>query len=113
MKKGLKSAALLLGSVMLVFGLTACGNEESGSKEAEGTAELAGNYYIDLTDLGMKLTFYLDLEQDGTFMFSNTLDFEVNKSSGTWQKSGDDYMMVYDSVNGEKKSVSDGLTNHL
>ena len=110
MKKGLKSAVLLLGSTMLVFGLTACGNEESGSKKAEGTAELAGNYYIDLTDLGMKLTFYLDLEQDGTFMFSNTLDFEVNKSSGTWQKSGDDYMMVYDSVNGEEKSVSDGLT---
>ena len=110
MKKGLKSAALLLGGAMLVLGLTACGKEDTESKGAEGTEELAGNYYIDLTDLGMKLTFYLDLEQDGTFMFSNTLDFETNKSSGTWQKSGEDYMMVYDSVNGEEKSVSDGLT---
>ena len=110
MKKGLKSAALLLGGAMLVLGLTACGKEDTESKEAEGTEELTGSYYIDLTDLGMKLTFYLDLEQDGTFMFSNTLDFETNKSSGTWQKSGEDYMMVYDSVNGEEKSVSDGLT---
>ncbi len=110
MRKGFKSAALLLGSAILVLGLTACGKEESEAKGAQGTEELAGNYYINLTDLGMKLTFYLDLEQDGTFLFSNTLDFEVNKSSGTWQKSGDDYMMVYDSVNGEEKSVSDGLT---
>lgn len=109
MKKRLKRAALLLGSAILVLGLTACGKEESEVKGTEDTEELDGNYYIDLTDLGMKLTFYLDLEQDGTFMFSNTLDFEVNKSSGTWQKSGDDYMMVYDSVNGEEKSVSDGL----
>ena len=76
MKKGLKGAVLLLSSVVLVLGLTACGKEESEAKGTEGTEELAGNYYIDLTDLGMKLTFYLDLEQDGTFMFSNTLDFE-------------------------------------
>lgn len=110
MRKGIKSIAVVLGGVLLVAGLTACGKENIQSASAGEAEELAGNYYIDLTDLGMKLTFYLDLEEDGSFLFSNALDFETNKSSGTWQKSGDDYMMVYDSVNGEEKSVSDGLT---
>lgn len=79
--------------------------------EEANTASLANDYYIDLTELGMKLTFYLRLEEEGTFLFSNTLDFEVNKSSGTFQESEGAYLMVYDSVNGEEKSVSDGVTS--
>ena len=55
MRKAFKSVALLLGSAILVLGLTACGKEESEAKGAQGTEELAGNYYIDLTDLGLSL----------------------------------------------------------
>lgn len=101
--------AFLMTGIWLCF-LTACGG---GGETNTGvsTNEVAGDYYIDLTDLGMKLTIYLQLDEEGAFLFSNTLDFEVNKSSGTFQKSGDEYIMVYDSVNGEEKSVSDGLTS--
>lgn len=84
--------------------------KETEQPVAETEAELEGDYYIDLSELGMKLTFYLHLDEEGTFLFSNALDFETNKSSGTVQPTEAGYLMVYDSVNGEEKSVSDGLT---
>lgn len=93
-----------------VLSLTACG-ESTGSVASVNTQEASGEYYIDLTELGMKLVLYLRLDDAGSFQFSPTLDFDVNKSSGTFQKSDGLYMMVYDSVNGEEKSISDGLTS--
>ena len=48
----------------------------------------------------MKLVIYLRLTENGTFQFSNTTDFEINKSSGVVQKGANDYVMVYESVNG-------------
>lgn len=59
----------------------------------------------------MKLVIYLRLTENGTFQFSNTTDFEINKSSGVVQKGANDYVMVYESVNGADKSISDGLTS--
>ncbi|MEE1086994.1 MAG: hypothetical protein U0L05_07520 [Schaedlerella sp.] len=97
-------------TVACLTGLTGCGDSTSIQKAGD-TEEVANDYYIDLTELGMKLTIYLRLDGKGNFLFSNTLDFEVNKSSGTFQKSGEEYIMVYNSVNGEEKSVSDGLTS--
>lgn len=110
MKKGWKRwlAALALGG--LVLGLTGCGETSSEGKTAD-TSEVANEYYLDLSDLGMNLTVYLRLDQEGSFIFSNTLSFETNKSSGTFQESDGAYIMVFDSVNGEEKSVSDGLTS--
>lgn len=99
------TAAVLLTGVCVEIAA-----KETEQPALETEAELEGDYYIDLTELGMKLTFYLRLEEEGTFLFSNALDFETNKSSGTVQKTEAGYMMVYDSVNGEEKSVSDGLT---
>lgn len=101
-----KAAILIL---CLLFSMTACGGT-GGTNETPDTKDVAGNYYLDLSDLGMKLTVFLKLEENGKFIFSNTLDFEVNKSSGTFQKSGEEYVMVFDSVNGEEKSISEGLT---
>lgn len=108
-----KIKALFLS--LAVLALTACGRNEQMTSEnkAAGTEKIAGDYYIDLTELGMKLTFYLRLDEEGTFLFSNALDFETNKSSGTVQKTEEGYLMVYDSVNGEEKSVSDGLTTNF
>lgn len=83
--------------------------EAAGSRETEDQKELPGDYYIDLTELGMNLTIYLHLGEDGRFLFSNTPEFETNKSSGTYQETEDGCLMVYDSVNGEAKNVSDGL----
>lgn len=118
MKKLMKKGMILLLAFCLTLGLVACGGDSSTEEKTTGgttsggnTAEVAGDYYLDLTDLGMKLTVFLRLNADDTFIFSNTLDFEVDKSSGTYQKSGEEYIMVFTSVNGEEKSISDGLTS--
>lgn len=106
MAYGFRSLCL---AMLLLCTLSACAGETQTA--AVNTTEVADDYYIDLTDLGMKLVIYLRLDEEGGFCFSNTTAFEVNKSSGTFQKSGDAYIMVYDSVNGEEKSASDGLTS--
>lgn len=116
MKKIVKRGFVLLLAVCMMLGIVACGSEggSTGGDASTGggnTAEVANDYYLDLTELGMKLTVFLRLNEDGTFIFSNTLDFEVDKSSGTFQKSGEEYIMVFTSVNGEEKSVSDGLAS--
>lgn len=108
-KLGKKLLGMIFVCAMLLS-LAACGSD-SETKTSVNTSEIAGDYYIDLTELGMKLTLYLRLDENGGFLFSPTLDFDVNKSSGTFQKSDGLYVMVYDSVNGEEKSVSDGLTS--
>ena len=107
-KRFYKTSALLLAVTML-FSMIGCGNTEETAQT--GTQEVANSYYMGLTDLGMKMTIYLRLDAEGNFLFSNTPAFEVNKSAGTFQKSGDEYIMVYESVNGEAKTMSDGLTS--
>lgn len=110
MKKWFYKVPALILAVTMLFAMTACGAAKEEQTQ-QGTQEVANDYYIDLTDLGMKLTIYLRLDAEGNFLFSNTLAFEVNKSAGTFQKSGDEYIMVYESVNGEAKTMSDGLTS--
>ena len=110
MKNKFKEIITLFLITCMVFSLAACGTKTE-TKTVGSTKEVANDYYIDLTDLGMKLTIYLFLDEDGYFKFSNTLSFENDKSSGTFKKSGDEYIMVYTSVNGEEKSISDSLTS--
>ncbi|MCD7820478.1 MAG: hypothetical protein LUH07_15740 [Lachnospiraceae bacterium] len=88
------------------------GSEDAGSAGSETTnaASVANDYYLDLTDLGMNLTIYLHLDEDGTFQFSNTLSFETIKSGGTYVESDGEYLIVFESINGEEYSVSDGYT---
>lgn len=106
MKKLIRLFSAMLAVCLLLAG---CGATET--KSGKDTSSVAHDYYIDLTDLGMKLTIYLRLDAEGNFLFSNTLDFETNKSSGTFQESDGSYIMVYSSVNGEEKTASDGLTS--
>ncbi len=112
MKK--KTAGFFLAALMaLSMILAGCGSGEEGQGGSGGGdfSAVAGDYYLDLSQLGMKLTIYLRLSPEGAFQFSNTTDFAVNKSSGTVQQGTEEYIMVYSSVNGEEKSVSDGLTS--
>lgn len=95
--------------VLMLLGAAGC--SQSAEENNALPVGVAGDYYIDLTELGMKLTIYLRISQDGSFLFSNTPAFETNKSSGTVQVSENEYLMVYSSVNGEDKSISDGLTS--
>lgn len=106
--KNAKRILLIFLALVAVLAMAACGGDE---QKTENTSEVKGDYYIDLTELGMKLTIYLRLDDKGNFRFSNTLSFAVDKSSGTFKKSGDKYIMIYTSVNGEPKSISDGLTS--
>lgn len=115
MKKYMKiliAAALMM---CMVFTLAGCGSNEetneSAKKDTVDTSALAGDYYMDLTDLGMNLTVFLRLDNSGNFTLSNTLSFETAKSAGTYQPSEDGYFMVFTSVNGEAKSISDGITS--
>lgn len=112
----LKRILLALTAAVMAFALCSCGEKgESSSAAAAESSEFdaAGDYYIDLTELGMKLTIYLRITDDGSFKFSNTTEFEVDKSSGTVEKSGDEYIMVYTSVNGKEKSISDNLNSRF
>ena len=123
MKHLWKKTAILMMMATMTLSITACGEQEtqketesdavsSGTTVAESTDEvkIANDYVMDLSGLGMPLTVYLRLDEDGKFILSNALNFETNKGSGTFQKSGDEYVMIYTYVNGEEKSVSDGIT---
>lgn len=111
LKRNLLSLVLL---VILSIAAIGCGSKDKGAvggADKKALSDVAGDYYIDLSDLGMKLTIYLRLTDDGKFIFSNTTDFEVNKSSGVYKTGSDDYIMIYETVNGADKSISDGLTS--
>lgn len=108
MKKRVFTIFLVLA---IVLSAAACGSRTDTPKTSGDTTEVIGDYYIDLTELGMKLTIFLRIADDGTFLFSNTTSFEVNKSAGTLQKAGEEYLMVYTSVNGEEKSISEGIAS--
>ena len=113
MKKTIKIVALMLFALYTVFGLAGCNqptaNESKSSEKVKNA--VAGDYYLDLTELGMKLTVYLRLDDAGAFTFSNTLSFETVKSAGSYQFSDGGYLMVFTNVNGEEKSISDGLNS--
>ena len=110
----IKRIILALAAAVLALAFCACGDKGGGGSSSVSESsglDAAGDYYIDLTELGMKLTIYLRINDDGSFIFSNTTAFEVDKSSGTVNKSGDEYIMVYTSVGGKEKSISDNLNS--
>lgn len=99
---------ILLISCLL---LTGCGSKSSHTDSIDSS--LYGIYSLDLNTVGMPLTVYLNLKDDSTFLFSNTTLFETIKSKGTLNPGKDKYVMVYNQVNGEDKSVSDGLVSEF
>ncbi len=114
--KKIRILAVLLSVLLLCSLFSACGgsggSEDGGNQgAAQGIGEIAGDYYLDLTDLGMALTMYLRLSDDGTFLFADSIEFDSEKSSGTIESSDDGYIMLYDMVNGEEKTITDGLTS--
>lgn len=103
-------------SFAAVLALAGCGSSKttdssnSSKTDKKAVEAVAGDYYLDLSELGMKLVIYLRLTENGTFQFSNTTDFEIIKAQVSFRKCKD-YVMVYESVNGADKSISDGLTS--
>ena len=58
---------------------------------------IAGDYQIDITNLGMPLVFYLRIGADGTFELSPNLEFDPSECRGQGQlaESGGVHMMIY------------------
>lgn len=93
-----KFLAFLLALIM-VSSLTACKKTEDS--KGDKLSEVAGDYDIDLSALGMQLTVYLRINEDGSFKFSGKPDFEQDKNSGTVKKTETGYMMAYTVINNE------------
>ena len=98
-----KFVLLLLSLVMaaaLALGFTAC---DGGKDDPEVTPiDVAGEYAIDLSEAGMPMTVYLQIKDDGAFMFAKDMEFTASKSDGTVSKlSGGGYMMLFANVDGE------------
>ena len=98
-----KFVLLLLSLVMaaaLVLGFTAC---DGGKDDPEVTPiDVAGEYSIDLSEAGMPMTVYLQIKDDGAFMFAPDMEFAASKSDGTVSKLSDGgYMMLFANVDGE------------
>lgn len=58
---------------------------------------IAGDYQIDITQLGMPLIFYLRIGADGAFMLSPNTDFDPveSRGEGVLAESGGVHMMIY------------------
>jgi hypothetical protein len=65
--------------------------------DADRFEGIAGEYQIDITNLGMPLVFYLRIEADGSFMLSPSTDFDPveSRGEGVIAESGGVHMMIY------------------
>ena len=94
-------------ALAMSFTLVACGGNENNDDGAGGDADVAdvvGDYSVDLSALGMPLTVYLRISEDGTFKFSSATDFVADKNSGTVSKISTGYVMIYSTINNESAS---------
>ncbi len=100
MKIHLKNLLLLFFSVLFVFVLSACTNNSSTQSttttlEGEEPIVLAGEYEVDITDLGMPMIVYLKIDADDNFFLAPDRTFTVDKGHGTISSIGDTYMFIY------------------
>ena len=103
-----KFVLLLLSLVMaaaLALGFTAC---DGGKDDPDVTPiDVAGEYSVDLSESGMPLTVYLQIKDDGAFMFAPDMEFAASKSDGTVSQLSDGrYMMLFANVDGEAAASS-------
>jgi len=79
----------LLTAMLLVLSMAAFA--------ADRFEAIAGDYQIDITNLGMPLIFYLRITADGTFELSPNLEFDPSECRGQGQlaESGGVHMMIY------------------
>lgn len=76
-------------ATLLVLSMAAVGSDQFEA--------IAGDYQIDITDLGMPLVFYLRIGADGTFALSPNTDFDPSecRGEGVLGTSEGVYMMIY------------------
>ena len=82
------------GIGLLLVALLAVGTMALGAGRFES---IAGVYQIDITNMGMPLVFYLQVDEDGNFMLAPSLDFDPTESRGEGRigESQGVHMMIY------------------
>lgn len=111
MKKYFVLLLSLAMALALALGVVAC---DGGSDTPGDTTpiDVAGVYAVDLSEAGMPMTVYLQIKDDGAFMFAASTEFAQSKSDGTVSKLADGrYMMLFANVNGEAATA--GTTCHF
>lgn len=83
-----------VGAIFLLMSLMVSGLAAVGAARFES---IAGDYQIDITQLGMPLVFYLRIDADGNFMLSPNTNFDPSESrgQGVLAESRGVYMMIY------------------
>ncbi len=123
MKKLFKLMSVLLVFAML-FSLAACATDKDPKDTSVGTgdtgnttnpgdtnkyADIAGEYFLDGTDFGMAMKWYIRITADGKFQISNAREFteESDKGNGTIGDKDGTYMFLYsDSTNEKPKTAT-------
>lgn len=82
------------GAILLLMSLVVPSPAAIGAARFEA---IAGDYQIDITQLGMPLVFYLRIDADGNFMLSPNTKFDPSESrgQGVLAESRGVYMMIY------------------
>ncbi len=110
MKKLFKLVSVLLVFCML-FSFAACtgttdpsytsagtnseGNTDNPATDTNKYADIAGEYFLDATDLGMAMKWYIKITADGKFVISTARDYSAVKGEGTVGDKDGTYMFVY------------------
>jgi hypothetical protein len=93
-------------TVLVGLAIAACGTTATTTTTAEAGYALAGEYEIDITNLGMPLIVYLRIDEEENFYLSSDRTFEVDKGHGTIGQSGDTYMFIYSDSTAELSKTS-------
>ena len=121
MKNFMKLTALLLALLLVLPFAVACannngnndqnpntpGNENSDPTDSTKYADIAGEYLLDATNLGMPIKRYVKVSADGKFVIGTDRTYTSLKGDGTVGNSGDTYMFLYsDSTNEAPKTAT-------
>ena len=99
MKNLSKVIAMLLVFAM-VFAFAACTPTDQGSGEpqtpaADAYKEIAGEYLLDGSNLGMPMKWYIKIAADGKFVIATTREYTAIKGEGNVGSKDGTYMLVY------------------
>ena len=114
MKNLFKTIAMLLVFAML-FAFAACAPKADDNKDPESStpaqennayADIAGEYLLDGSNLGMPMKWYIKVTADGKFVIATTRDYASIKGEGTVGSKDGTYMFVYSDSTAEKPKTA-------
>src|SRR5690554_12598 len=115
MSKNLKNFFMVFMIIGIIFTMSACNSSSEDNEQSTQTDnglipnekhELAGEYEIDISNLGMALTFYLKIDDDDNFILSPSRDFSQDRGRGTIGELDGTYMMIYHDSTPEKSKTA-------